>query len=112
MAKVIWMDPALHDFHRILESIENENPIAASKWAIRVTRSVDRLQLFPEMGRQVPEFQDDLCRELIVAPCRIMHKVNEKEEVRILHLRRFEQYFDSELILGMVTEDDEPYPQP
>lgn len=41
-----------------------------------------------------------------------MYKVNEKEEVRILHLRRFEQYFDSELILGMVTEDDEPYPQP
>lgn len=41
-----------------------------------------------------------------------MYKVNEKEEVRILHLRRFEQYFDAELILGMVTEDDEPYPQP
>jgi toxin ParE1/3/4 len=111
MAQVIWSDPAIQEFERIVDVIALENPIAARKWAVRLSRNVDKLESFPDLGRPIAELVGQPFRELLVAPCRVIYG-HDGGKVHILHLIRYEQYLDIHTLLGTVTEDDEPYPQP
>lgn len=47
--------------------------------------AADRLVIFPELGRVVPEFNDRSIRELIVREYRLIYRV-EGDDVRILTL--------------------------
>jgi toxin ParE1/3/4 len=109
VAQVIWSEPAIHEFERIVDVIAMENPIAAQRWAVRLSRNVDKLEYFPELGRPLAELPGQSVRELLVAPCRVIYG-HDGGRVHILHLIRYEQYLDMHTLLGMVTEDDEPYP--
>jgi plasmid stabilization system protein ParE len=52
----------------------------------------DRLQKFPDFGRIVPEYKNDLIRELIFRPYRIIYRINHNaklcEIVRLWHSAR------------------------
>lgn len=52
----------------------------------------DRLQEFPEVGRIVPEYSNDLIRELILRPYRLVYRVNHDqarcEIARVWHSAR------------------------
>lgn len=111
MAQVIWSDPAIQEFERIVDVIALENPIAARRWAVRISRSVDKLETFPELGHPNRALVGQTFRELLVPPCRVIYGYD-GGRVHILHVIRYEQYLDLHTILGMVTEDDEPYPHP
>ena len=53
---------------------------------------VDRLLDFSEIGRVVPEYQNQILREIIFRPYRIVYRVNHEQEqceiVRVWHSAR------------------------
>ncbi len=59
---------------------------AAELVSERIVARVRQLELFPELGRRVPEFEDADIREIIERPYRIIYEVLE-EEVVILAVR-------------------------
>ncbi len=67
-----------------------ENTEAARLLVQRVLDSTDRLAAFPGSGRKLPEFPSLPQRELIVPPCRVLHRV-EGRKVWILHVIRSER---------------------
>lgn len=89
MAKIIWTEPALDQLDEIAEYIALDKPAAASEFVVRVFKKVDRLEQFPNSGKEPPELPDSVYREIICTPCRIFYRRDGKDVV-ILHVMRDE----------------------
>lgn len=50
------------------------NPSASNKFAARAFRVLDRLRIFPDSGRRIPEYPDKSHREVIVRPYRFFYR--------------------------------------
>ena len=90
MAQVIWTEPALIDLEEIAEYIALDKPSAASALVKSVFSTVDRLEQFPKSGRKPPELTKSRYREIIVEPCRIFYR-EEQKIVYILYVMRSER---------------------
>lgn len=83
MAEIRWTLQAADDLESIAEYIAYDSPHYASLFAISVLDSVERLTLFPLLGRRVPETSDDSIRELLLGNYRIIYR-NSLDLVEIL----------------------------
>ena len=69
--KLIWSPIALDDLHDIVLFIARDNPQRAMSFGYELISQTDELQVFPEFGRTVPEYQDQHIREIILRPYRL-----------------------------------------
>lgn len=99
MAQIVWTEPALDQLDEIAEYIALDKPIAAGVLVQEVFRKIDRLEQFPDSGREPPELPNSVYREVVCRPCRIFYR-HEGNTVLILHVMREEmqlrQYLLSE----------------
>jgi addiction module RelE/StbE family toxin len=79
-AKIKWSFNAERDLIRIIEYIA-ENSVTNARSAFeRIKKEARELEKFPERGRIVPELEKQNFvdfRELVVAPWRVIYRVNE-----------------------------------
>jgi addiction module RelE/StbE family toxin len=84
--EVIWAGIAERDLSRIIEYIANENPANASKILEKLRRRTANLHYSPRRGRIVPELREygiHQYRELIIAPWRVLYRIQE-DRVHVL----------------------------
>jgi toxin ParE1/3/4 len=77
MAQVIWAPVALADVEAIAEFIARDSIDQAALFVTRLLEATDPLADFPESGRVIPEIGDPTCREIVVAPYRVMYRLAE-----------------------------------
>lgn len=80
---VEWTDIAKQHLQRIYDHIESQSELYAQRMVNKLVLRADGLGDFPEMGREVPEYDDPNVRELLVSPYRIIYVVR-KERVDII----------------------------
>ncbi|MCF6313541.1 MAG: type II toxin-antitoxin system RelE/ParE family toxin [Verrucomicrobiales bacterium] len=89
-----WSESALDDLKDLVCYIAADNPVAAEHFGEAIIKRVEALSSFPRAGRIVPEFSDDLLREVIWTPYRIVYEVNDTcyliSVIRIWHGARGE----------------------
>lgn len=90
MAEVIWTEPALQELDAIAEYIALDNPAVASHLVQEVFDKTERLEDFPQSGRIPPELPNSVYREVVVPPCRIFYREDDKR-VLILYVMREER---------------------
>jgi len=90
MAEVVWTEPALQQLDAIAEYIALDNPAAASELAQEVFDKIEPLENFPQSGRIPPELPNSVYREVVVTPCRIFYREDEKR-VLVLYVMREER---------------------
>lgn len=90
MAQIKWTEPALNDLNEIAEYIALDKPGAAKKLVREVFQSTRRLREFPESGRTPPELENTHYREIVIGPCRVFYRVDNKM-VFILYVMRSER---------------------
>ncbi|PCF97381.1 type II toxin-antitoxin system RelE/ParE family toxin [Vreelandella nigrificans] len=90
MAEVIWTEPALQELDAIAEYIALDNPVAASHLVKDVFDKTEHLENFPRSGRVPPELPHSVYREIVVPPCRIFYREDEKQ-VLVLYVMREER---------------------
>ncbi len=73
--KIIWSRHACDDLREIVTFIAANNPPLAKSFGLRLMAKVDLLENFPQIGRVVPEEQDENIREIILSPYRIIYRV-------------------------------------
>lgn len=74
--KIEWTEPALSDLEGIRKYIGRDSEYYASRFIERIIAAVERLEIFPDMGRRVPEAEGgDNIRELLFQNYRIMYRV-------------------------------------
>jgi len=56
----------------------------------RLTRRTEQIEVFPESGRAVPEYERDDIRELIEQPYRVIYQIGEEyiDVLSVLHSRQ------------------------
>ena len=77
MSTVKWTKTALDDLDSIKEFIARDSTYYAEKFEDDAFKVADNLELFPDMGRIVPERNDPSFRELIFGSYRIMYKIDD-----------------------------------
>jgi plasmid stabilization system protein ParE len=92
--KLIWSPTASEDLRHLVRYIAIDSPERAAAFGLRLIERVERLPLFPEMGRMVPERKDPCIREIIVRPYRVIYRATHEhrllEIVRVWHAARGE----------------------
>jgi len=90
MAEVRWTPQAADDLEAITEFIAQDSPEYASLFALDVLAAVERIALFPQIGRIVPEVSNPLIREIILGNYRIVYRIREStvEMLTIYHSAR------------------------
>lgn len=85
-----WSDEALEDIESIATYIEKDSPFYAKSVVSKFFEKAEILQEFPELGRQVPEFNDKIIREIFVYSYRLIYKLNKEEIlfVAVIHGKR------------------------
>ena len=97
--KVIWSPLAIDRASEIAEYIALDKPAAAEKWITTIFSKVEQLASSPEIGRVVPEIEDEQFRELIYGNYRIVYRI-EKKQVSILTIRHGKQILPIEEIMA------------
>jgi len=75
MSNVSWTQTALDDLAGIRAYIARDSVYYADKFVDDAFQAVERLEIFPESGRIVPERNDPDFREIIFGSYRIMYKI-------------------------------------
>jgi addiction module RelE/StbE family toxin len=79
--KIIWSEEALDDLRTIVLFIAQDNAAVAESFGYQIISKVEALAEFPRIGRVVPEENDELIREIILRPYRIIYKVLDEQKV-------------------------------
>ena len=75
MTPIVWSPQALRDIESIRTYIAQDSPRVAELVVGRIIQAVERLIIFPESGRKVPERDDPEIREVIESPYRVVYRV-------------------------------------
>ena len=75
MTPIVWSPQAFRDIESIRAYIAEDSPRVAELVVGRIIQAVERLRIFPESGRKVPERNDPEIREVIESPYRVVYRV-------------------------------------
>lgn len=99
MAEVIWTEPALQELDAIAEYIALDNPVAASHLVQEVLDKTERLEGFPQSGRNPPELPNSVYRDLVAPPCRVFYR-EDGSRVIILYVMREERQLRTYMLVN------------
>ena len=85
--KVILSPRAVQDLREIVRYISFDNPVRAKSFGHELTARTRALAAFPELGRVVPEIDEQTIREIIHKSYRIVYRVRAKK--RMIEVSRF-----------------------
>ena len=74
MTPIRWSPQAVRDVEAIRDYIAQDSRRYAQLTVDRIITSVERLRVFPQSGRVVPERADPEIREVIVGPFRVVYR--------------------------------------
>jgi toxin ParE1/3/4 len=83
MAKVKWTNLALDDLRSIYDYISQDSAKYADRLMDKIVEKVEMLENNPQVGRKVPEFDNESIRELIEGSYRIIYRIESEDEIGI-----------------------------
>ncbi|MEE9151012.1 MAG: type II toxin-antitoxin system RelE/ParE family toxin [Thermoplasmata archaeon] len=90
MRKLIWTEPALSDLQAIFDYISKDSEYYASIFIGEIIESAEKSTGFPEIGRIVPEYQQEDIREILVHSYRVIYQLEQNQILilTVIHGRR------------------------
>jgi toxin ParE1/3/4 len=86
MVEIIWTPFALEDLQSVYDYIALDSPTYAIRFIDKLVDRVEVLIDHSEVGRIVPEFENESIRELIEGNYRIIYKIKSIDEIAILRI--------------------------
>jgi toxin ParE1/3/4 len=83
-ARLYWTPRALSDLRSVRSFIEQDSPHYSVVVVGRILDAVERLEVFPQSGREVPEFARPDLREIVMPPYRIVYRVVSETSVHVV----------------------------
>src|SRR4030066_2593933 len=95
MVKVIWTDSAIQDLNDIGNYIAKDSERYAEITVERLFNSLDILEQHPNAGKMVPEFEDEMIRELIRGSFRIVYHIIDDFRIDIITVHNCARLIDN-----------------
>ncbi len=85
--KVVWTQNANRELRAVHDYIAQNSLKYAQGMVDRITRRSKTLARFPRLGPEVPEYENELIRELYEHPYQIIYRIREKriEVLSVVH---------------------------
>jgi plasmid stabilization system protein ParE len=93
MAQVRWTLQATEDLEAITTFIAKDSPQYARLFVVDIFSSVERLIKFPNCGKNVPELNDPVVRQLILGSYRLIYRF-QKDTIELLTIYHTSRIFD------------------
>jgi len=88
--KIVWSPLAVDRASEIADYIARDKLTAAEEWIKTIFSKVEQLRSSPEIGRIVPEINENQFREIIFGNYRIICRI-ENKQISILTIRHGKQ---------------------
>lgn len=89
--KILISDSAFNDLEAIKKYYLTEGvPQIGIEFVTKIINHIETIPINPEIGRKVPEFNENNIRELIHPPFRIVY-LNEKKTIHVIRVWRSER---------------------
>ncbi|KUO78441.1 MAG: hypothetical protein APF81_09750 [Desulfosporosinus sp. BRH_c37] len=82
---VRWSNPSKQDLKQIYDFIAKNSTYYAQKVVATIVEKADKLNIFPYMGRIVPERNEERIREILIYSYRLIYQIN-LDDIEILAL--------------------------
>ncbi len=102
---VKWSKPAGFDLKQIHDYIARDSKFYAQKISLEIIEKSEKLDLFPEIGRVVPEIGDPHIRELLIYSYRLVYEVFH-DKIEVLALIHGKRNFMKEFVNEQRREKD------
>ena len=88
--KIRWTDPAIESLRNLHGYIAKDSEVYASSFIQRIVLAVEKLEVFPRLGRVVPEAEEETTRELLYQNYRIIYRIKGEliQILTVIHGRR------------------------
>jgi toxin ParE1/3/4 len=86
MAKIKWSNFAIDDLKDIHDYFFEDSPKYAERIIDKIIFKVDLLGANPRMGRKVPEFDNDIIRELFERNYRIIYRIDSGDLISVVRI--------------------------
>jgi plasmid stabilization system protein ParE len=86
MVEIILAESAWNDLDSITDYIALDSPRYAREFSDRLFERIEKLETFPKSGRIVPEFNNDLIRELIMGKYRTVYRIYKPTKIIVLRI--------------------------
>jgi plasmid stabilization system protein ParE len=96
---IVWSPLAVDRASEIAGYIAQDKLSAAEKWVKTLFSKVEQLKASPEIGRIVPEIENNQFREVIYGNYRVIYRI-EAEQISILTIRHGKQILPIEEIMA------------
>lgn len=83
---IILTPKAEEDLRQIYDYISEYSLEAALLQADRILEKVELLLRFPKLGKMIPEFENEKCRELMVGPYLIAYYIVSDTQIHVLSI--------------------------
>ncbi|MHB8073180.1 type II toxin-antitoxin system RelE/ParE family toxin [Desulfosporosinus fructosivorans] len=91
---VRWSKPSKQDLRHIYDFIAKDSAHYAQQVITTIVEKVDKLNIFPYMGRIVPEKNEEEIREILIYSYRIIYQIN-LNDIEILALVHSKKDFNT-----------------
>lgn len=96
MTTIRWTEQAVVDLEAIRDYVARDSAKYATLLVERLVASLDRVALFPEIGRTVPEYQRPDIRELVLGSYRVVYRLR-SGQVEVLTVFHGARLFPADL---------------
>lgn len=72
-----WTRSAINDLRSLVQYIARDDRKTAERFGNRIIEKMESITMFPHIGRVVPEFHQEVLREVILPPYRLIYEVDE-----------------------------------
>ena len=86
--EIAWTESAVSSLVDAIEYIARDSPSYAAAFAVRSERAAASLDMLPDRGRHVPEFNDPAVRELAVDSYRLIYRVRGNQVMLLAFVHR------------------------
>lgn len=73
--EIAWKDSAREEVREIYSCLFDLSPKLAENWSDELTKKLNYISQFPEIGRIVPDYQITEIRELFVGQYRLLYNI-------------------------------------
>ena len=73
--KLVWTEPAVIDLESIRDYIAKDSEYYASLFIEKIIAAVEKISVFPQLGREVPEYKNSNIREVLYYHYRLIYEI-------------------------------------
>ena len=97
--KLEWSEEAIEDIESIATYIEKDSPTYAKSVVSKFFEKAELLHEFSELGRKVPELNDEAIREIFVYSYRLIYKLDDNTIIfiAVVHGKRLLENYQNPL---------------